>query len=87
MRLYRRDTGRDPVRHRFDRAAVERIEAAIGLCHLKYPNMPEYNKDVAVYLVGLTLLEFVRERGAVHPREVDNHFSHGSVKNYWGGSS
>jgi hypothetical protein len=33
------------------------------------------------------LLEFVRERGAVHPREVDKHFSHGTVKNYWGGSS
>lgn len=33
------------------------------------------------------LLEFVRERGAVHPREVDNHFAHGTVKNYWGGSS
>jgi uncharacterized protein len=33
------------------------------------------------------LLEFVRERGAVHPREVDDHFSHGSVRNYWGGSS
>jgi uncharacterized protein YcaQ len=33
------------------------------------------------------LLEFVRERGAVHPREVDHHFSHGTVKNYWGGSS
>ncbi len=33
------------------------------------------------------LLEFVRERGAVHPREVDDHFAHGSVKNYWGGSS
>lgn len=33
------------------------------------------------------LLEFVRERGAVHPREVDAHFSHGKVKNYWGGSS
>jgi len=33
------------------------------------------------------LLEFVRERGAVHPREVDEHFSHGSVKNYWGGAS
>ena len=33
------------------------------------------------------LLEFVRERGAVHPREVDEHFSHGTVKNYWGGSS
>lgn len=33
------------------------------------------------------ILEFVRERGSVHPREVDEHFAHGSVKNYWGGSS
>lgn len=33
------------------------------------------------------LLDFVRERGAVHPREVDDHFSHGKVRNYWGGSS
>jgi uncharacterized protein len=33
------------------------------------------------------LLEFVRERGVVHPQEVDQHFSHGTVKNYWGGSS
>ncbi len=33
------------------------------------------------------VLSFVRERGFVHPREVDNHFAHGRVKNYWGGSS
>jgi len=33
------------------------------------------------------LLEFIHERGAVHPREVDGHFSHGTVRNYWGGSS
>jgi len=33
------------------------------------------------------LLEFVLKRGAVHPREVDDHFSHGKVTNYWGGSS
>jgi uncharacterized protein YcaQ len=33
------------------------------------------------------VLEFVRQRGAVHPREVDDHFSHGTVRNYWGGSS
>src|SRR6516162_5002511 len=33
------------------------------------------------------LLEFVRERGTVHPRELDEHFAHGKVKNYWGGSS
>lgn len=33
------------------------------------------------------LLDFVRERGPVHPREVDEHFSLGTVTNYWGGSS
>ena len=33
------------------------------------------------------LLDFVRQRGSVHPREVDEYFSHGKVKNYWGGSS
>ena len=33
------------------------------------------------------ILEFIRERGSVHPREVDSHFSHGTVRNYWGGSS
>ena len=33
------------------------------------------------------LLDFVRERGIVHPREVDEHFAHGKVTNYWGGSS
>src|SRR6185503_6769688 len=33
------------------------------------------------------LLEFVRERGAVHPRQVNDHFSHGTVTNYWGGRS
>ena len=33
------------------------------------------------------VLEFVRERRTVHPREVDEHFSHGKVKNYWGGLS
>jgi uncharacterized protein YcaQ len=33
------------------------------------------------------LMAFVEARGAVHPREVDEHFSHGIVTNYWGGSS
>lgn len=33
------------------------------------------------------LLDFVRERGPVHPREVDEYFAHGQVPNYWGGSS
>lgn len=30
---------------------------------------------------------FVRRHGAVHPRDVARHFDHGSVTNYWGGSS
>jgi uncharacterized protein YcaQ len=33
------------------------------------------------------MLAFVRDRGEVHPRDVDVHFSHGTVTNYWGGSS
>lgn len=33
------------------------------------------------------ILDFVRERGSVHPREVDAHFAHGRVTNFWGGSS
>jgi uncharacterized protein YcaQ len=33
------------------------------------------------------LLAFVRERGTVHPRDVDAHFARGRVTNYWGGSS
>jgi uncharacterized protein YcaQ len=33
------------------------------------------------------LLEFVRERGTVHPRQADAHFEQGTVINAWGGSS
>ena len=33
------------------------------------------------------ILEFVRERGVVHPKDVEKHFSHGKATNYWGGQS
>ena len=33
------------------------------------------------------VLDFVRERGAVHPREVDLQFAHGKTRNWFGGSS
>jgi uncharacterized protein len=33
------------------------------------------------------VLEFVRERGVVHPREVDAHFAHGKTINWFGGAS
>ena len=31
--------------------------------------------------------EFIAERGAVHPRQVDAHFAHGKATNWFGGSS
>jgi uncharacterized protein len=33
------------------------------------------------------ILAYVRAHGEVHPRDVDRHFAHGTVTNYWGGSS
>ena len=33
------------------------------------------------------VLAFIRERGAVHPREVDLHFAHGKATNWFGGAS
>jgi len=33
------------------------------------------------------VLAFVRERGTVHPREVDAHFDHGKIVNWFGGST
>jgi uncharacterized protein len=33
------------------------------------------------------VLDFVRAHGQVHPREVDAHFAHGKVKNWFGGNS
>ncbi len=36
---------------------------------------------------ALAVLAFVRERGCVHPRDVDVHFQHGKVNNWFGGSS
>jgi uncharacterized protein YcaQ len=33
------------------------------------------------------MLELIRERKTVHPREVEAHFAHGNVTNYWGGTS
>jgi uncharacterized protein YcaQ len=36
---------------------------------------------------ALRVLEFVRQRTEVHPREVEERFAQGTVTNYWGGSS
>jgi uncharacterized protein YcaQ len=36
---------------------------------------------------GQKVLDYVRAHGPIHPRDVDAHFAHGRVRNYWGGSS
>lgn len=35
---------------------------------------------------AMAVLDFVRERGVAHPREVDRHFAHGKVRNWFGGA-
>ena len=43
--------------------------------------------DAATRRRAGALLRFVRARGAVHPREVEQEFALGQVTNYWGGVS
>ncbi len=54
---------------------------------LMHPRTPRQKWDHKSTLRAAAILAFVKERGRVHPREVDAHFAHGRVKNYWGGSS
>ncbi len=54
---------------------------------LMHPREPKTAWDAETQRRAADVLAFVRERGAVHPREVDRHFAHGRVKNYWGGQS
>ncbi len=39
----------------------EKLEAVHGVCRIKSTNLSDYNADLAVYLVGRTLQEFVSE--------------------------
>jgi uncharacterized protein len=53
---------------------------------LMHPRMDNSRRPVPARQIRL-VLDFVLERGPVHPREVEAHFSRGKVVNYWGGSS
>ena len=57
------------------------------LQRLMHPRRPRHPWDRQSRRRAPALLEFVRERGNVHPREVDAYFAHGRVTNYWGGAS
>ena len=54
---------------------------------LMHPRTPRHAWPKARWTQAHEVLAFVRERGVVHPREVDAHFAHGKVKNWFGGSS
>lgn len=54
---------------------------------LMHPRVASKVWDKATQSKAADVLAFIRERGRVHPREVDEHFAHGRVTNYWGGSS
>ncbi|TDK24376.1 winged helix-turn-helix domain-containing protein [Luteimonas aestuarii] len=54
---------------------------------LLHPRTPRRAWDAKTRQRAAEVLAFVREHGPVHPRQVEQHFAHGRVRNYWGGSS
>lgn len=54
---------------------------------LMHPRTPRIEWAPARWAQAHAVLEFVRARGVVHPREVDLHFAHGKATNWFGGSS
>ncbi|WP_298827961.1 crosslink repair DNA glycosylase YcaQ family protein [uncultured Piscinibacter sp.] len=57
------------------------------LHHLMHPRTPRAVWTKARWKQAHAVLEFVRDRGVVHPREVDAEFAHGKTINWFGGSS
>ncbi len=58
-----------------------------ALHHLMHPRTPEKVWPAARWAQAEAVLAFVREHGVVHTRQVDAHFNHGKVRNWFGGSS
>jgi uncharacterized protein YcaQ len=54
---------------------------------LMHPRTSRHKWTPTRHKQAAAVLDFVRERGIVHPREVDAHFAHGKVKNWFGGTS
>lgn len=54
---------------------------------LMHPRTARREWDAETAAKADAILEFVRERGTVHPREVEDHFRHGRVTNWFGGNS
>jgi uncharacterized protein len=54
---------------------------------LMHPRSPRTVWPKARWNQALAVLDFVRERGSAHPRDVDQAFQHGKTRNWFGGSS
>jgi uncharacterized protein len=54
---------------------------------LMHPRSPRTVWPKARWAQAHEVLAFVRERGVVHPREVEAQFQHGKAKNWFGGNS
>ena len=54
---------------------------------LMHPRPARLRWSRARWTQAQAVLAFVQERGTVHPREVDAQFNHGTVTNWFGGSS
>jgi uncharacterized protein YcaQ len=54
---------------------------------LMHPRRARTAWDTTKMRQAQAVLNFVRERGTVHPREVDAQFSHGKVSNWFGGTT
>jgi uncharacterized protein len=54
---------------------------------LMHPRIPRTTWSRKRWVQAHAVLDFVRERGRVHPRDVDIEFAHGKVRNWFGGNS
>lgn len=57
------------------------------LHHLMHPRVPRVAWSAQRMRQAQDVLAFVRESGVVKPAQVDAHFNHGRVRNWFGGSS
>ncbi len=57
------------------------------LADLMHPRVARRQLSALQCKQGEAIIEFVSERGEVHPKEVDAHFQHGASRNWFGGNS
>ncbi len=81
------------LERRYPRLAVEEDFfvnygfVSVEVHRLMHPRTPRTLWPQARSTQAEAVLEFVRQHDVVHPRQVDAHFAHGKVRNWFGGST